>query len=452
MIARLRLGASVGLVLWLAACASAPPPPPVVTVPRFPGYPMPSVPPRLAVARDVIDRHDVAWRRFQSGDLRGAARDFETLLKEQPAFYPAEAGLGFLDLAERDFRSAATRFAEVVERDDRYLPAWIGRAEAETELNNDAQAIAAMERVLALDPTRENIKNRLELVRFRQLQSLLGEGRRERQAGRLDAAGTAFERALALSPQSPVILRELAEVELAAGRVNDAETHLRRALEIDSGDAEAHRALAEVLDARGLYRDAAASYSRAVAIDPRPEWRKAAAALSEKADLAALPKELSDLANAATLTRAHMAAYIGSRLGTVIDAAPQRTAVVATDVGRHWAAPWIFRVTRAGIMSVFPNHTFQPAATVRRGDLAQTAAELLSLAAARRPADLAGWRAAQPKFSDLPTGNVFYRPAALAVAAGVMAVDASGRFRPTEPATGADLTRAVTRIGQLSGR
>jgi tetratricopeptide (TPR) repeat protein len=444
--------ACVAIVLLFAGCASAPPPPPVVTAPRFPAYPMPEVPPSLGAAKDVLDRHDIAWRRFQSGDVGGAARDFAALLKEQPAFYPAQAGLGFLDLAERDFRRAATRFADVLERNHEYLPAWVGRAEAETELNNDAQAIAAMERVLALDPSRENIRSRLELVKFRQLQSLIDEGRRHREAGRIDAAQKALEQALALSPTSPIILRELADVELAAGRVDDAEAHVRRALQADPGDAEGHRALAEVLEVRGQYRDAAAAYSRAAAIDPRPEWRKAAAALAEKADLAALPKELAGVLTAPTITRAHVAAYIGIRLGTVIDTAPERTAVVATDVGRHWAAPWILRVTRAGIMTVFPNHTFQPAATVRRGDLAQTVAELVALAAAKRPDDLAGWRAARPKFQDLPQANVFYRPAAVAVAAGVMAADAGGRFRPTDPATGADLAQAVARIGQLSAR
>jgi tetratricopeptide (TPR) repeat protein len=445
--------------LWCAAlmlgagCASNPPPPPAVVVaPKFPAYPVPAAPSALAADPALLDRHDVAWRRFQSGDLPGATRDFGTILKEQPSFYPAETGLGFVELAESDFKAAAAHFSAALDRDNGYLPAWIGQAEAQVELNNDRQAIEAMERILALDPSREAVRSRLELVRFRHVQSLVDEGRRAHESGRLAEAERALEDALALSPSSAGVLRQLAEVETSAGRFDDAEAHLERALEIDAGDAETHRALAELFEARGRYRDAAAAYLRAAAIDPRPEWRKAATALSEKADMAALPKEFGDLSAAPTVTRAHAAAFIGIRLGALIDGAPRRTTQVATDVGKHWAASWILPVTRAGVMNVFPNYTFQPNAPVRRADLAQIVAELLALAAADRPAELAGWRAAAPQFPDLPAANVFYRPAALAVSAGAMTLDTGGRFRPTEPATGADLTQAIARVRQLAAR
>jgi tetratricopeptide (TPR) repeat protein len=443
--------AAVGVVL-MAACVSTIAPPAVVTSPRFPTYPQPEIPATLRASRDMVERNDVAWRRLQSGDVRGANRDFAGLVKQHPAFYPAETGLGFVHLADRDFKAAAARFSAVVAREARYVPALVGLAEAQIGLNNDGQAIAALERVLAIDPKREAARTRLELVRFRMVQALIDEGRRARQANRLDVAEQAFEKALAISPTSTLILRELAQVELRAGRADDAEAHVRQAIKLDSGDAEGHASLGEVLDERGRYRDAAASYRRAVSLDDRPEWRTAAADLSEKADMAALPREFGNLSATATVTRAHVAAYVGIRLGTIIEGAPQRAVAVATDVGRHWASPWILPVTRAGVMNVYPNHTFQPGTAVRRGDLAQVMAQLIALAVPARSADLAGWRAARPRFPDLPQSNVFYQPAALAVTAGVMSPDADGNFRSTQPATGADLTRAVARIDQLSSR
>jgi hypothetical protein len=165
-----------------------------------------------------------------------------------------------------------------------------------------------------------------------------------------------------------------------------------------------------------------------------------------------LPAAFGDLATASTITRAHLAAYIGTRLGRLLAAAPGRPTAVATDVRGHWAAPWILPVTRAGVMSVYPNHTFQPGGTVRRGDLAQAASELVALASAGRPSELAGWRATRPTFPDLPSANVFYRAAALVVTAGVMNVEPDGRFRATAPATGAELVSVVTRISQLAAR
>jgi tetratricopeptide (TPR) repeat protein len=440
------------IVAVAVACGPKNAPVPVVTTPRFPTYPQPDIPAALRVSREVAERHDVAWRRLQSGDLRGASRDFAALLKQNPALYPAETGLGFVNLADKDFKDATTRFSAVLAREGRYVPALVGLAEAHIGLNNDGQAIAALERVLAIDPKREAVRSRLELLRFRMVQSLIDEGRRARQANRLDAAEQAFEQALAMSPGSTLILRELAHVELQAGRADDAEAHVRQALKLDAGDAETHAALGDVLDARGRFRDAAASYRRAMSIDDRPEWRAKVGDLSEKADMAALPREFGNLSATATITRAHVAAYVGIRLGTLIDAAPRRAVAVATDVGRHWASPWILPVTRAGVMNVYANHTFQPATVVRRGDLAQVVAQLIALAVPAESKELAAWRTARPRFPDLPQSNVVYQAAALAVSGGAMSADAAGNFRSTQPATGADLTKAVARIDQLASR
>ncbi len=124
---------------------------------------------------------------------------------------------------------------------------------------------------------------------------------------------------------------------------------------------------------------------------------------------------------------------------------------MATDVRTHWAATWILPVTQAGVMDILPNHTFQPAGTLRRGELAQMATQLVTLSAAGRATDLAAWRAARPRFVDLPTGNVFYRSAAFAVASGAMTADGV-RFEPTRPATGAELVALVAYVERLARR
>jgi hypothetical protein len=101
---------------------------------------------------------------------------------------------------------------------------------------------------------------------------------------------------------------------------------------------------------------------------------------------------------------------------------------------------------------VFPNHTFQPATVVRRGDLASVMAVLVEMVGSTRQGDLAKWRAARPRFADLAASNLFYASSALVTAAGVMAPDGTGRFDPTRPATGAELDEAVRRIAAIAGR
>jgi hypothetical protein len=317
---------------------------------------------------------------------------------------------------------------------------------------DDSRAIAAMERVLVLDPSREQVRTRLELLRFRLTQSALAAGQAARGAGRHAEAAGHFERALTQSPESTMILSELARAEAAAGQFDRAEGHARQTLQIEPRQAEWQALLGDVLEARGQLSDAADAYERAELLEPSDVWRTRIRDLRDRAVVAALPESFRNVAAAQTVTRADVAAYVGIHLRDLLSDAPVLVTTVATDVRTHWAAPWILPVTRAGIMAVFPNHTFQPASIVRRGDLAGAMAALVRMVGRVRPADVAKWETARPRFTDLPASNLFYPPSALVTAAGVMAPDDAGRFDPTRPATGVELEQAVKRLETLAGR
>jgi tetratricopeptide (TPR) repeat protein len=439
-------------LLLAAACARNPRPVAVPGTPAFPDYPRLEIPATLPAPQDARERLDIGWRQLQAGDLRNASRAFNDSLRRSATFYPAETGLGFVALANRDFKQAASRFKSALAKNEQYLPARLGMIDAQLGLGNDADAIAAMERVLEIDPKREALRRRLELVRFKEVQALISAGQRARQAGRYDEAEKALERALTLAPSTALIDRELSALETARGALDAAEEHARRALAIDANDAESHAALGAVLEARERYRDAAAAYAKAASIDPRAAWRERSTALREKANAGAIPAEFRDLPSAATVSRAQVAALIGTRLPVVVERARKPVAAVATDVRDHWAAPWILPVTQAGIMEVLPNHTFQPGATMRRVDLAKVVSQLLAVLATEGQVDLARWRAARPRIVDVPATSLFYNPAALAVVSGAMDTLEGNRFQPTRPVSGAELVAAIDRIEQLAGR
>src|SRR6185503_9170552 len=131
-----------GLVAAAAACASNPKPIAAPGVAKFPAYPRLDIPATLRVADDIRTRHEQAWLRLQSGDLRNANREFNETLRRSGTFYPAETGLGFVALAGRDFKQAASRFSAALAKNDRYLPAWLGMADAQVGLEHEAEAIA----------------------------------------------------------------------------------------------------------------------------------------------------------------------------------------------------------------------------------------------------------------------------------------------------------------------
>ena len=451
--ARRRLASAAWVLVALlgtAACAANPPvsAPPANVPPKFPDFERPDVPPQLEASAEVRDRHLLGWRRLQAGDLRGAERDFTAVLARSPAFYPAEAGLGYAALADREFDDAAARFQAALDDDPAYLPALLGLADAQLALERELDAVETMTRILAIDPSRETIRSRLGLLELRQVQALIESGRRARDAGRLEESEAQLERALALSPSSAVILRELALVELRRDALDAAEEHARRAVALDPFDAQAHGVLGEVLETRGQATEAAAAYARAAAIDDR--YRAHVERLRGSVRNEALPEELRRLPEAETVTRATLAALIGTRFESLLAGAPKRATAVATDVRGNWAAAWIVSVTQAGIMDISPNYTFQPAGVVRRADLARVVGQLLALAVPGRP-ELAKWRAARPQFTDLPPSNLFYAPAALAVASGAMAGE-DDRFLPLRPATGAEVLAAAARVEQIARR
>ncbi|HUF46599.1 MAG TPA: tetratricopeptide repeat protein, partial [Vicinamibacterales bacterium] len=164
------------------------------TAPRYPSYPTPVVPASLAAPAAVESRHEAAWQRLQAGDLDGAAREFQRLLVGVPGFYPAAAGWGFAALAGRDYDQAGDLFERALAADDAYLPAWQGLATTRLEQGREADALRPLERIAALDPSRAlELRSRIELLRFHQVQALIEASRRSREAGRLPEATEALE-------------------------------------------------------------------------------------------------------------------------------------------------------------------------------------------------------------------------------------------------------------------
>ena len=98
---------------------------------------------------------------------RGANRDFSAAAEAAPDVLSGRDRSRVRAPGRAPVQDRGDRFAAAVAREARYVPAWIGLAEAQLGLNNDGQAIAALERVLAIDPKREAVRARLELVRFR---------------------------------------------------------------------------------------------------------------------------------------------------------------------------------------------------------------------------------------------------------------------------------------------
>jgi tetratricopeptide (TPR) repeat protein len=444
---RLPLLALTALVVGLAACAPKTIPAPVVTTPKFPEFAQPPVPLALAGSAAVI-HHDRGWRFLQAGDLRNAEQEMSLALKLAPGFYPAATAAGYFELARKDPKAALTRFDRALETQGNYTSALVGRGQALVELNRESEAIAAFGAALAVDPSLTELQRRVEVLRFRGLERDLATARAAARGGKPEEARRMYEAAIASSPDSAFLYRELAAVERQAGAADAALTHYRRAIALDSNDAASFAQVGELLEAAGDQAGALAAYESALRIEPNKAVETKRDALIARAELAKLPVEYRAIDGAAQITRADLAALIGVRLSSVVQAMRSREPLLVTDARPHWAETWIQAVGRAGIIEAFPNHTFQPRTLIRRADLAAAANKIL--ARLGTPSQLKAWQSARASFTDIAPGHLAYSAASIAVASGVMTAASDGSFQPSRVVSGAEAIETVQRLQAMA--
>ena len=441
-----RVAAAALVLLCVAGCAPRTVPPPVPAALKYPEFVFPTVPPGLRLA-PAAERVEMGWRYLQNGDLRNADREFGQALRRSPELYPARAGEGYVALAREDHAQALASFDAALVDSGRYAPALVGRGLALLELNRDGEALAAFEMAIAADPSLSSLRSRIDVLKFRNVQDMIEAARSATAAGRLDEARLAYGRAIAASPQSAFLHRELGVVEQKRGDADAALAQFQRAIELDPSDAASLRDIGGILEARRDFDGALDAFRKAAAIDPSPELDARIAGVEARAREARLPPEFHTIPAASPITRGELAALVGVRFEELLRGAPAQD-VVITDAADHWAAEWIMPVARARVIEPFENHMFQPRTRVRRGDLATAVSRLLTLMAADDPA-LQKRIAERPKIADMSAGHLNYPAAAAAVAAGVMPLLEDGRFEVSRAVTGAEAIEVIDRLRAL---
>jgi tetratricopeptide (TPR) repeat protein len=435
----------VSLCVVFANCAPKAPPA-VAGAPKHPDFVFPASPENAPPA--LVSRVDRGWQYLQLDDHRNAEREFAAALKQQPAFHPAETAMAYLSMARGNEKDAAARFDRALQGDAAYVPALIGRGHVMLELDRDADALASFEAALAKDPSLTDLRSRVDVLRFRAVQEMLGQAKAAADARRFDEAAAIYRVAIATSPDSAFLYRDLAAVEQKSGQPASALDHYRKAVELDASDARSLAGIGAILDAQGDVLGAISAYDRARAIDPAEVPESVMARLRSAAALAKLPAEYRAIPERAQVTRADIAALLGIRLEALIARAQPRQAII-TDVRGNWAQGWITPVVRSGAMDTLPNYEFEPSRLVRRGELANTVSRLLTLIAAARPELAKKWQGARVTVADVPSTHLSYPAVSVAVASGVMPL-AGGNFELLRGVSGAEALDIISRIEALA--
>ena len=439
------------LMLTAAAGCSRPVPPPIVAPAsaRYPDYPKPELPPDLARQDAVARSHERAWLQLQSGDPKGAERTLRELLRKSPRAYPSQAALGFTRLSQDQHADALQWFDRALAADPTFVPALVGRGEALVELGREGEAFEAYQSVLERVPDQPVALRRVEVLRFRAVQSDVASAQAALAGNRLEEARDHYGRALKASPDSGFLHRDLADVERQLGNRDRAFTLVEQALSLDPQDARAYALRGALRQASGESAPAIADYRRALELDPGlADLSQRITEIETGLAEAALPAEFKAIGGSPRITRGEAAALLAYRLPLLLQAVARDT-VLITDNRRHWAQTSILLVARAGAMEVYPNHTFQPGAGMSRGDFAAVVARVLNLLATRAPQVAHGWSEARLAFADVRPGHRLYLAASRAVASGIMTPVEGQTFGISRPMTGAEAVEAVERLARL---
>src|SRR6185369_12111521 len=260
----LRVALLVMAIALVSACAvkTAPPLPPTLKYPEF-VYPAPAPP----AAREAM-AVDRGWRFLQNDDVSGAEREFAGALKIAPDSAAAKAGEGYVSMARHDDMRALDHFDVALRGAPAYAPALVGRGLTLLSLNRVSDARVAFEAAMKADPSLTSLSARIDVLKFREIQNLIAAARNAMNAGRLDEARTAYQRAIAATPDSAVLYRELGMVERRSGNAPAALEQFNRAVMLDPADAVSLAQSGELLEERGDFAGAETAFRHAHNLDP----------------------------------------------------------------------------------------------------------------------------------------------------------------------------------------
>jgi len=423
----------------LAACAVRQP---VVTDPAYPTYPTPIVPANLH-GTEVAAAHGRAWTLLQAGDIQQAEEEFRSILVSDPDFHPSHAGLGFVLLASSRFDASIEQFDQALLLGPEYLPALLGRAEVFLAVERVEEAVKDLSAALVADPTLTTIRRRIAELEFTALMSQVALARQAAEAGRYGQARDAYERVIALSPDSAFLYVELARLESHQEDHSKALQRLEQAVLLDPGALEAWILMADLYLEEGDLDLAEQALFRADAIEFVPEVPAGLAEIEARRQAASLPAAYSDIESAAELKRGQLAALVGVRFESILNSVEVVPVAIITDARGHWGYQWIIDVVQAGLMETDVNYRFQPDIVVTRAAMAGVLVRILRLVEAAPPS------MPQPIFADLAEGHLAYPAAAEAVSAGLL-VPGVGGFQPNDAISGEEAIEALVRLAVIA--
>jgi tetratricopeptide (TPR) repeat protein len=378
-----------------------------------------------------------AWREVLDGKAASAEKRLLRLLRARPTMTCASTALAYAKLRAGRPEEAARGFEGVLKTLPAGFSPLMGAGAASVRLGALETALGYYQRARAVDANDELARRRAGEVKLQLTERWVSEARAASAVGDTSAAAALYWRALDIAPEVAGLRIELADLLDRGGDRPAAVT----VLDGDpSGDLQVQLRLGGLLMAQGDHARAAAAYARASGREPgNAEALRGSQEARRALELSGLPEEYRRIPEASRVTRADLAALLALRVKALQRLAPGPVEV-AVDISGSWARGHIVRLLALNVMDLYPNHTFQPGAIVRRADVAAAVAKVLDRLEVPSGQALA--------VSDVARGNLQYEAVSRVVAAGLMDLTAAGAFEPWKLVSGREAIDIVDALAR----
>ncbi len=381
-----------------------------------------------------------AWGDVLAGDAASARRRLQKLRRPGATRPSVETALAFAELRAGRSDGAAQAFAAVLAGAPRFVPALVGAGSTAAHAGDLDAALDYYRRAASVSAGEPVVRKRLGALKLQVTERHLGRAQLAIEAADLAAAIEEYRLALDAAPEVTGVRLDLADLLQKAGETSAAVAVLASD---PSGERPVKLRLAAVLADSEQFAQALAVYRELLDRDPADEAARAGEALvRERLETSLMPEEYRRIPSAVQLTRAELAALLVVRVKALRRVAPGEPQV-AVDISGSWAREQIPSALALEVMDVYPNHTFQPGAIVRRIDLARAAGRML---------DRLGWpRAAAPVPADMPRSHLDFDAVERVLGAGLMGLTPAGAFEPWRPVSGPEAMEVVDALARLVG-
>jgi Tfp pilus assembly protein PilF len=426
----------VGLALVAAwSCATVPPAAP----PAFYVEDMPNDQASKLRLDDRIAAED-AWDALRTGRPEIARKYLMKLGTANPI---REAGLAYADLLSGNLPEAEARFQSSIAGTPGMIPSRVGLAQIYESRRDRDKTFNEYREILKLVPDHRWAKPRFEALRDDLVRESTAAARAALASGNRETAKREFQKVLFYAPEMASVHLELARLYRQDKDNEQALLHYREAMAAGTEDKSVLREYADFLAETGELGLSLEILEKLAEAQPKDTaTAKRVEELRSKLGVYEIPSQYDAIPALDIITREDLAALIGVKFESYLDAPPTRTEILV-DISLSWAQRYIVKVASLEIMGAYDNHTFQPRRIINRAELAEAAVRLIGVLQKRGARFVPLVETRRIQIADVSPDNLYCDAVTKALGYEIMTLTPERRFEPDRTVSGEEAIRVM---------